>query len=420
MYRESALKPLLEGRKILIAGFGREGKSTYRMLESLGLAEGVKIVEGNEAIREEARRGYDLIVKSPGIPGFVLEDCCDMNTVTSQTDLFLQVFGDRVIGITGTKGKSTTTHLVYKMMQEATGNAVMAGNMGIPLFDVVEHLKEDMWIVCEYSCHQLENIHRGPKVGAVLNLFQEHLDHYHSYPDYKMAKMQIGLKQQKGDYFFYCSDNDELKELTEAHHFESRVEAYSLEEARQNVGSWERRIQGDHNLSNIELVRKIGTTLGIAEGKIAACVADFNGLEHRLEPVGTFRNIQFYNDSISTIPAACMAAVRSLSGVQTLILGGLDRGIDYTPLVEFLPESGVENIAFVGAAGKRVMHLLNREFLRHELVSDDYEEIVKWCYEVTEKGRICLLSPAAASYDSFKNFEERGRCFKALVEKYQK
>lgn len=418
MYRKEELIQRLRDRKILIAGYGREGKSTHQLIQQLVPEADVTIVEGNDNIKLEAAKGYDLIIKSPGIPTFVFEGCCNLNTITQQTDLFLQVYGDRVIGITGTKGKSTTTNLVYAMMKRKFENVVMAGNMGIPLFDIINELDEASWIVCEFSCHQLENIQKGPYIGAVLNLFQEHLDHYHNYMEYKMAKMQIGLQQNQESHFFYCDDNAELKALVSQHAFKSHLHNYNLNQAQTHVGVWPRLLQGNHNLSNIELVRQIGSVMGIDEGLIREVVANFKGLEHRLELVGTYHGITFYNDSISTIPAACIEAVKSLSTVQTLILGGFDRGIDYEPLVNFLPTSGVENIVFVGEAGKRIKELLTSRYTpKNQLTTNNYKEIVDWCYQVTENGKTCLLSPAAASYDQFKNFEERGRTFKDLVQK---
>lgn len=187
-----------------------------------------------------------------------------------------------------------------------------------------------------------------------------------------------------------------------------------------------RKLQGDHNLCNIELVRQMSGVMGVSQEAFAKAVAEFDGLEHRLQQVGTYKGITFYNDSISTIPAAAIAAIEALKRVETIILGGFDRGIDYTSLGDYLACSKLRNIVFVGEAGKRIHDLYIARMLEKDcperplqmLSSNDYDEIVRWCYANTSIGGICLLSPAAASYDQFKNFEERGRVFSDLVKQY--
>lgn len=444
-YRENDLRRLLEHRRILIAGYGREGRSTKILLQRILPNEKPDIVEGNEALRKVAAQHYDLIIKSPGIPSVVLDDVCDKSIVTSQTDLFLQIFGDRTIGITGTKGKSTTTSLIAFVLKQHAAQSrdydvIMAGNMGIPLFDVLDWLSERSIVVGEFSCHQLENIHRAPHVGVLLNLYQEHLDHYRSYLDYQMAKMNIGLKQQQDDYFFYCGDNavlcERVREYSQASAgtqcLSGHVISYNLQSAQRWIAA-SRHLQGDHNLSNIEVASRVAALYHVGEAEFRSALADFKGLEHRMELVGTYNNITFYNDSISTIPAATEAAVTALQKVDTLILGGFDRGIDYTDLIRFLAidplGKAVRNIVFVGEAGRDMHAIALRTGLctssgcavsasRNILLEDDYNRIVPWCFSHTRPGRICLLSPAAASYDAFKNFEERGRTFKDLVTHY--
>ena len=434
MYRQQRFEELLVGKRVLIAGYGREGRSTHTLIQHWVPADSITVVCNDDEIfsalahaRNEGR-AYDLIVKSPGIPTAKFEGRCKPDTLTSQTDLFMQVYGDLTIGVTGTKGKSTTTSLIYHVLSQSKGrehHVILAGNIGTPLFDIVEQLDEGSIVVAELSCHQLENIHRAPHVGVILNLFQEHLDHYRDYRDYQLAKMQMMLKQQASDHSFYCTDNRDLVERVRElrPHIAATLHPYSLHDAhRAAIDPLQTTLKGDHNLSNIFVAKQVCALMGVTDGSFAEALATFKGLPHRLELVGTYHGITFYNDSISTIPQATIAAMKALNDVETLILGGYDRGIDYGALVSFLalPPASLHHIAFVGEAGRRILADLSNS--HHGLTdsiqilqTDDYRAIVDWCFNVTSEGKICLLSPAAASYDSFKNFEERGETFKQLV-----
>lgn len=439
MYRQAQIEALLSNRRILIAGYGREGKSTHALLQKVAPQATVEVACNDEEIfaalkhAEESHTPYDLIIKSPGISTMKFEGRCDLDTITSQTDLFLQVFGDITVGITGTKGKSTTTTLTHHILNTTMGekrHIILAGNMGIPLFDIVEQIDEDAIIVAEFSCHQLENIHRAPHIGVILNLYQEHLDHYHDYLGYQMAKMQMMLRQSEGDHCFFCTDCQDLTSLVASLNLRcsSALHPYNLRDALEaKMDQLPTSLKGSHNLSNIYVAQQMTALLGVSESQFAEALATFQGLPHRLEYVGTFRGITFYNDSISTIPEACIAAVEALQKVDTLILGGFDRGIDYSPLSAYLSDTSkagcrVRNIVFVGAAGKRMRAEWGETLFakRNILEESDYRNIVAWCYQNTAPGSICLLSPAAASYDAFKNFEERGRIYKEYILEYNK
>lgn len=410
MYREQELKRLLEGRRILIAGYGREGKSAERLIHRLVPEVEYFIADGNEQIAAEAAKGYDLIIKSPGVPMRVMGgvEC------SSLTDIFLQVYGDRVIGVTGTKGKSTTASLIHHLLP----GSILAGNIGIPLFDILDELKEDSIVVAELSCHQLENIHRGPHVAVLLNLFQEHLDHYENYMGYKMAKMQIGLKQCGDDYFFWCADATELDDLVRLQTMPGVLHPYSInditDEERELLEACP--LEGEHNRSNALVACRVASLVTNQPlPTFRFLLSTFTGLRHRMEKVGCYKGITWYDDSISTIPAAAIAAVKALGRVDTLILGGFDRGIDYSLLVEFLKEHPIKNLVFVGAAGRRVYSATQPLSHSVTLIEDDYTKIVPWCAEHTEKGGVVLLSPAAASYDAFKNFEVRGDFYREQI-----
>ena len=434
MYRAEQLKNLLEGRKILIAGYGREGKSAERLIRRL-------VPEAEYTVATQVENGkwktesgewrtdwpFDMVIKSPGIPTFHFP----LSTfhLTSLTDLFLQVYGDMTIGVTGTKGKSTTASLIHHLLP----GSILAGNIGIPLFDILDELKEDSIVVAELSCHQLENIHRAPHIAVLLNLFQEHLDHYENYMGYKMAKMQIGLKQREDDHFFYCTDNDELRSLVESGKWKvtSELHPYSVNDITDEVRELLEAcpLEGEHNRSNaLAACRVASLVTNQPLSTFRFPLSTFTGLRHRMEKVGCYKGITWYDDSISTIPAAAIAAVRALGRVDTLILGGFDRGIDYTPLVDFLKENLIKNIVFVGAAGRRILSTFHSDpssalpgmplaslLLSTYIVEDDYTKIVPWCAAHTPQGGVVLLSPAAASYDAFKNFEVRGDFYKEQI-----
>ena len=420
MYLEAVFHRLFENKRVLVAGMGREGRSAVALLERLGVCAELQTADNNDAIRESlATKKFDMVVKSPGVPMRILADLCAKTEITSMTDIFLRVYGDQVVGVTGTKGKSTTTTLIYNIMKAAGYRVLLGGNIGIPLFELIDSIDLSTIVVAELSCHQLQGIHRAPHIGVLLNLFEEHLDHYDGYDDYMAAKMQIGLRQADGDYFVYCTDNADLSRMVEANRkgFRSQVIGYSAtdEPLYEDVVT---RLAGEHNKSNIKAAAHVAKLYCVDDDTFRNAVAGFEGLEHRLEFVGTYEGIRFYNDSISTIPAACQSALQSIDGVQTLILGGFDRNIDYSGFMDFVTDSKVEYIAFVGAAGARMKSDLENRHPDHGkqiLESDDYVNIVDWCFEVTETGKACLLSPAAASYDGFKNFEERGHTFKSLV-----
>ena len=414
MFREEQLKALLEGRKILIAGYGREGRSAERLINRLVPNTDYFLADGNEQIAAEAAKGYDLIIKSPGVPMRVMGgvEC------SSLTDLYLQVYGDKTVGVTGTKGKSTTASLIHHLLP----GSILAGNIGIPLFDILDDLHEDSIVVAELSCHQLENIHRAPHISALLNLFQEHLDHYENYMGYKMAKMQICLRQRENDHFFYCSDNAELAELVGSLSMPGFIHPYSIN----NITDEERTLleacplEGEHNRSNALVACRVASLVTRQPiSTFNSQLSTFQGLHHRMERVGEYRGITWYDDSISTIPAAAIAAVKALGRVDTLILGGFDRGIDYTPLVDFLKENSIQNLVFVGAAGRRIQQMLPTTHypLPTHIIEDDYTKIVPWCAEHTPQGGVVLLSPAAASYDAFRNFEHRGDFYREQIMK---
>ena len=427
----------LRDKRILILGFGREGKSTLRFLNKYLPEAIVAVADKNEmeAVQYfgtgylEAMYDYDIVIKTPGIS---LKDFDTKGVeITSQTDLFLSQFHDQTIGITGTKGKSTTTSLIYHLLRSSGRDAILTGNIGIPCFDVMEDIKPDSIVVYELSAHQLEYVHNSPRVGVLLNIFEEHLDHFGSMQRYAGAKLNIMRYMGEDDTaVIHETLMDDAWRL-----FVNNI-VFSLFDIDDLVDRTALPLLGEHNLLNVKAALLACYAYGVDIRELVPYLYTFKPLEHRLEPVGTFGGVTFVNDSISTIPQAAISACEALGRVDFLLLGGFDRGIDYQPLVDYLKEHPVPHLLFTGKAGERMIQLI-REYgvstgstACNTEVPEPVEGPTLYYYASMEEAfaylathakhsDVCLLSPAASSYDQYKNFEERGRKFKALAEGFK-
>lgn len=440
----TTLKNLVKDKNILILGFGREGKSTYKLLlktdtyKSLTIAdlaaveydlpENIKVVSG-EAY-QDTLDDYDIVFKSPGI---VLkknekEYKC---RIMSQTELFFEKFSKQTIGITGTKGKSTTASLLYHVLKECEIPCVIVGNIGVPAFDMAEYISEDTVVVFELSSHQLEYTKLSPHIGVLLNIYEEHLDHYGTFEKYALAKKNIYKYQNAGDILFCnvnnlpadgeCSgkiitasgekDNTDLYiEYNDVVYF-NRPFAVPVNEIK---------LMGRHNLFNIGIVYALCKYFDISDSRINEALKTYQPLPHRLEFIGVTDGVKYYDDSISTICETTIQALKTLTDVNSVLIGGMDRGIDYFPLIDFLNEFDVGHIILMSDTGKRIYSDMKDKYpqllsSKKVFIVDTLEEAVRLAKKVTVKGKSCLLSPAAASYGIFKNFEERGEVFKDLV-----
>ena len=435
----------LRGKRILILGFGREGKSTLSFLNKYLPNADVAVADKNEmeAVQYfgtgylEAMYDYDIVIKTPGI------SLKDFNTkgveITSQTDLFLSQFHAQTIGITGTKGKSTTTSLIYHLLKSSGRDAILTGNIGIPCFDIMEDIKPDSIVVYELSAHQLEYVHNSPRVGVLLNIFEEHLDHFGTMARYVEAKLNIMRYMGEDDTAVI---HETLME--EAWRLFVNNIVFSLFDIDDLVDRSALPLIGEHNLLNVKAALLACYAYGVDIMELIPHLYTFKPLEHRLEPVGTFGGMTFVNDSISTIPQAAISACQALGRVDFLLLGGFDRGIDYQPLADYLKAHPVPHLLFTGKAGERMMQLIAEVpepvVAEHSRSVEGPTQKVKvpepvegptlYYYSTMEDaftymtthakpGNLCLLSPAASSYDQYKNFEERGAKFKALAASFK-
>ena len=273
-------------------------------------------------------------------------------------------------------------------------------------FECFARIGDDTIVVFELSCHQLDHLKVSPHVAVFLNLYEEHLDHYGTLERYFEAKANIAAHQCAGDLFLVGEQVPPIGTAAQV-----RVLTQQAEDG------WEpfsMKLEGAHNQFNARVVYEIATTLyGCSDAAVRAALAEFSGLPHRLQLVGSVDGVDYYDDSISTIPEATIAAMRSIPNAHTVLVGGMDRGIDYDKLVEFVRANQGYRYIFMYATGKRIFD----EVADLPCCSyvDDLAAAVALAKEATPAGGACLLSPAAASYGYFKNFEERGDVFRALV-----
>ncbi len=382
-------------KRILIWGYGREGKSTEEFLKSHCRCEAVDVYEGDRAGIDEDR--FDLIFKSPGI---VMDD--DDEKYTSQTQVFLEYFRDNTIGITGTKGKSTTSALMHHVLEAAGKKSVLLGNIGKPCLDCFDEIDANTSVVFEMSCHQLAHVTVSPHIAVFLNIFEEHLDYYKTVDRYFAAKANITMFQKPGDRLYSGSNVPYISTLADV----TRIDTG-------DVPSYDLRILGHHNDINAHFVYSIASEVfGIDDGIIRSALSDFGGLPHRLQFIGNRDGIDYYDDSISTIPSATIEALGAVPNAKTVLIGGMDRGIAYDLLIEYVNAHNEYEYIFAYDSGKRIYDSVEKTPNCHYV--PDLEAAVKLATEITPAGSAILLSPASASYGYFKNFEERGDVFRSL------
>lgn len=303
---------------------------------------------------------------------------------------------------------------------------MLLGNIGTPIFDMIDEIKQDTILVLELSSHALQYIKNSPNIGILLNIFEEHLDHYKSYEEYIDAKYKVFKYQKASDYALYNIDN----EIISSKQLETRAVKVPISMKNQvsdivlkgnkiyyrdkliYIDDGKRHILGEHNLNNIMFVLMASAILNLDFELTKQAIDEFMPLEHRMEYVGKFKDVEYYNDSIATIPEATINALETLKNVNTLIIGGKDRGVDQSKIINYLNKHKIENIICLPKTGEYIAEgMINK----HTYIVQDLKEAVKIAKEKTKKGTICLLSPAASSYGYFKNFKERGNLFKEYV-----
>jgi UDP-N-acetylmuramoylalanine--D-glutamate ligase len=377
------------------------------------------------------------VMKSPGIPekNKMIKAIRKAEIlIISEFELAYRHKGDsKIVGITGTNGKSTTTSLCYHICKHGGLDCALVGNIG---YSIARQMAEDPkeWYIAEISSFQLDDIQTfRPDVAVLLNITEDHLDRYdYKFENYINSKFQIIKHQTQSDYFIYNADDEVItkyypllttntnplpfsmkQEFKKGAHIKGDQMMLRIQEERVSMSIYDFALKGKHNQYNTMAACIAATTVGIRKEKIREAISDYAGLEHRMESVASVRGVEFINDSKATNINSTWFALESMSKPTVLILGGTDKGNDYTLITELVKEK-VKAIVCLGLDNKKIKEAF-KGLVPKIIETDNASKCVDACFKLAAKGDVVLLSPACASFDLFKNYEDRGKKFKEAV-----
>jgi UDP-N-acetylmuramoylalanine--D-glutamate ligase len=443
----------LTNKRVLVVGLGKSGVASALFLKSRGarvtvsdskpeaelrneilllLDHGITVETGSHGDR--TFRGQDLIVVSPGVPfdaPQLVQARAIEEPVIGELELAAQFLAGPIVAITGANGKTTTTSLAGEIVAAGKFPTLVGGNIGTPAITFVDQAKSQTWIVLEVSSFQLETIVTfRPRISVILNITPDHLDRHKTFANYVNAKARIFENQQPGDFTVLNVDDATtagLADRTRAQLFwfsrkkvvergafvrEAHVFFRDGQREREITPLADIPLKGTHNLENVLAGIAIGALVGCEPGQIREAVRNFKAVEHRLEFVAKIAGVDYYNDSKATNVDATIKALESFPANIHLILGGKDKGSDYTVLHELLRQRAKRVYTIGAAAAKIESQIQGAVEVDH---SDTLEVALRRARESAVAGDVVLLAPACASFDQFQNYEHRGRVFKETV-----
>lgn len=437
---------MFKNKKIFVLGMGKSGVSVARLLakENHVLITDIKC-DDLELIKELEELGinviitkkqneifddsYDYVVKNPGVkldhPVVLMAKKFNIPILTELEVAYRYLPDVKIIGITGSNGKTTTTTIVYEFLKAAGIPVHLAGNIGYPLCSQIDDIKKGDVIVTEISSHQLVNLDKFKVDVAVLtNLYQVHLDFFGTFENYKMNKLRIFNNQDEKCVAILNKGDENVYELTKnlkakKEYFSSKDEADICIDEKDIVYKGEKiislsdvRVKGIHNYENIMAAILAAKQFDVSDSVIKEVLNNFAGVEHRIEFVAKINGREFYNDSKATNVDSTITALKSFDNDVVLILGGLDRGHSFEPLLPYL--KNVKHIVCYGETKERIKEFAIKNNI-DVTVTNNLEDAVHAAYNMSLEGDTILLSPACASWDQYKNFEDRGNEFKKIV-----
>ena len=444
----------LKNKRVLVVGLGRSGVAAALFLQDHGarvtvsdtkseaqlqkeiallLERGISLESGQHS--ERTFRDQDLIVVSPGVPSDQpqLQHARALGIpVIGEVELAFRFLQGKIIAITGSNGKTTTTTLVGEILSKSGRKTLVGGNIGTPVISLAEKSSPEHLVVLEISSFQLETIQQfRPWIAAILNITPDHLDRHRTFQAYIDAKARIFENQQPGDFALLNADDPTClplkskskgsvywfsrKQPVESGTYVRDDQIFFRSSARDVpvLPVKEIQLKGAHNLENILAAACVSMLAGCEVQQVRKAVVDFGGVEHRLEPVANINGVAYYNDSKATNVDATIKALESFPGSIHIILGGKDKGSDYTVLVPLLRERA-KGVYLIGAAAEKIASQI--QGATRIVHSGTLDRAVRQASEFAASGDIVLLAPACASFDQFENYEQRGRIFKELVQ----
>ncbi|RPF56080.1 UDP-N-acetylmuramoyl-L-alanine--D-glutamate ligase [Aquisalibacillus elongatus] len=436
--------------QVLVLGLARSGEAAAQLLydsevsfkiNDLTPIEDNQVAQRFDSLGVEVVTGHhpfsildnvDLIVKNPGIPydHKLIEEAEKRNIpVVTEIELAYRLIDGPIIAITGSNGKTTTTTLVHEVLNQAGLNPLIAGNIGEVATQVARVQREGQPVVMELSSFQLKAVQEfKPDIAVLLNITEAHLDYHKTMDDYVQSKLNITANQTSNDILIYNQDEAYLSRRVKdakARLWPFSVKGHALTYVENDVIYFNGEkvmdregvaLPGDHNLENVLVAISIGKHFGVLNETIVNVLKTFTGVKHRLQYVDTIHARQFFNDSKATNISASLKAIRAFNNPIVLIAGGLDRGNEFDELVKSF--DSVSHCVVYGQSAEKIKRAAERLNFDSVTLVDNLEQATNKAYEFSQPGDIILFSPACASWDQFKSFEERGDMFIDLVHKF--